>query len=271
MTEGAGWGSSDPFVAPPFGPTADPGGPAQPGKRRFGRGRWTLVGLMVVFFAIAAYAWVQVLPAALNTLTKPAMATPATDDMHLDAGHYGIYERTGTQTGGAGLTFTMNGPSNLSPDDVTITGPSGVSVAVRYMSDNETINRNGAIYTGALEFEATEAGRYRVTITRVRSEVIVARTLFDGQATHVVVGAISGFAFLLTAAALVIATIVSASRRRRAERAAAWPASPAFAAPSPPMFPPPAAYPPPPPFTVAPPPVPPPPPPYPPEGPGPSA
>ncbi len=147
------------------------------------------------------------------------MTTPGTTERTFSAGRYGVFERTGTSRGGGGITFTEQDLPNLRPSDVTVTGPTGESIPTRYMETNETINQNGALYTGVVEFHITEPGPYRVQIDRVQGQAIVTRDLLDGQAHNVVLGLVSGFSSWPRPALLTISSIVVAVRRRREQRA----------------------------------------------------
>lgn len=232
MTEIAGPTPHDDLARTGRGPTAAKGRRVKAPRPRFGWGRRALVAVMLVSLAIAALAWIQVLPAAIDGLTKTPLATPGSDEMHLTPGLYAVFERTGTQSGGGGITFSENNSPKLAPRDVTVTGPSGEQVTTRYMSSNQSLNRNGKLYTGVIEFTVTEAGQYTVAVTRVTGEVVVTRSLLDGQAGNVIVGVMSGLTFVFSTAGLVLATIVVSTRRTRARRAA-------WSAPAPPTIPPP--------------------------------
>jgi len=224
-------------------------------RSRFGWARRALVAVMVVSLAVGAYAWIQILPGAFDGLTKTPLTTPGSDEMHLTTGRYVVFELTGSQTNGGPITFTQNNFPVLTPGDVTVTGPSGQTVATRFLSSNQTINRNGKIYTGVIAFNIADAGQYTVTVARVPGEVIVTRSILDGQGGHLILGIASGLVFAFAAAALLIATIVVSSRRSRARRAA-------WSAPMPPAYPPMPGYPPMPAYEPMPPAIPPPPPPY---------
>jgi hypothetical protein len=198
--------------------------------RRFGWPRRVLAIVAVVSFAVAAFAWVQVFSSAVGALTESPLATPGSTDRTFTPGRYGVFERTGTSRGGGGVTFTENDLPELRTGDVTVTGPTGATVPTRYMGAHETINQNGAVYTGVVEFHITEPGRYHVQIDRVPGQVIVTRDLLDGQASNLVRGLASGFVFVISAGALTISSIVVTTRRRRAERArwASGPPAPPF-------------------------------------------
>ncbi len=209
--------SADPTDIMRGAPSADV--PREGWLRRIGWARRVLAIVVVVSFAVAAFAWVRVVSSAFGALTQTPMSTPGSAEYTFGTGRYAVFERTGSQRGGGGITFTQNGFPELRPSDVTVTGPSG-PVRTRLMDSNETINRNQAIYTGVVEFEVTEPGRYQVGVDRVTTEVIVTRRLFDGQASNLVLGLASGFVFVTAAGALVISSIVVGVRRRRPVRVA---------------------------------------------------
>ncbi len=212
--------------------TASPSRPVA-GVRRFGWPRRILAIGVALSFAVAAFAWVRVISSVVGAVTETPQATPGLTERSFSPGRYGVFERTGTSTGGGGITFTENQLPRLRPGDVTVTGPNGAVVATRFMGSNETINQSGHMYTGVVEFDITESGRYQVQIGRVQGEAIVTRGLLDGQASNLVLGLASGFVFLASAAALTISSIVVTVRRRRTERAP-WAQSAAIAAGPPP-------------------------------------
>ena len=124
--------------------------------RRFGWPRRILAIVVVLSFALAAFAWVRVLSSVVGAVTESPQATPGLTERTFSPGRYGVFERTGTSTGAGGITFTENQLPRLRPGDVTITGPTGAVVPTRFMDANESINQSGHLYTGVVEFDITE-------------------------------------------------------------------------------------------------------------------
>ena len=170
---------------------------------------------MAVALAIGGWMGVRLGIDAFRDLRAPSYTTPMDRTMHLSPGRWSVFERTGSQVGGGGFTFTENGIPDLAPTDVTVQDSSGASVPTFPDDQNETINRNGAIYTGAVAFHIASGGSYRITVSNGGAQVIVARSLFDGLGPTLVTLFICVFFFLAAIVVLLISLIVRARRRRR--------------------------------------------------------
>jgi flagellar basal body-associated protein FliL len=184
-----------------------------------------LAAVAVLALVAGGVAGFRLVSSGLNNLTAPAMNPPATRVTTLSPGRYTLYQRTGTQSGGGGITFSENGPADLTPSDVQVTGPDG-EVPTEADPDNETLDRNGAVYTGALSFQVVTHGQYQVHVSGPPTQVVLARALFDGMATNIAVLVISIVVFALAVGALVITMIVSAVRRGRQRRTGPPPGPP---------------------------------------------
>jgi hypothetical protein len=154
-----------------------------------------------------------------DALTAPSYPTPAR--VTLDARHTGtyfVYELTGSRQQDGPLTVTNDGGVTVSPGDVRVTAPDGSTVAVRGTSENETLERGSATYTGAVAFDVDETGTYVVEVATPDTRIAVAPSL--GSALTSAGGWLLGFplAGLLLVAGLVllIVGIVQRSRSRRA-------------------------------------------------------
>jgi hypothetical protein len=105
----------------------------------------------------------------------------------------------------------------ITPAQVIITDPSGRGVAAYVETSNQTINRNGQIFTGAVRFQASTSGRYEIRVTGDSpSQVIITEDL--GSAFAAVLGwfgALFGGMVLLTGGIVILVR----GRRRAAHPA----------------------------------------------------
>jgi hypothetical protein len=172
-------------------------------------------------FVVALPPTAIVVVRAVGTITTRSVSTPGSTQRHLDAGTWLIFERTGTTTGGAGFTITRNSLTDLTPDEVSVTGPSG-AVTVRLAAPNQTITRGSTIYTSAVQFRVVIAATYQIRVDSVTpGEVLIGRSLSD------VFRGFLGFALLGGLGALflfigVVLLIVRAARRPQATFLPAW-------------------------------------------------
>jgi hypothetical protein len=183
-------------------------------------GRSKRIGLTLIivgalaFVACAVTIGVRVGPPLAKGITGRAYSTPMDQFVTLTHGKWVIFQRTGTQSGGGGITYSNQGPVTISPSDVEVTDPAGNPLPTSRMTANETIDRNGTVYTGALSFEVPARGQYRVVITQASDQVLLSRdlgSLFLSVLWLILVAVASVF----VVGAGVIAMIVRASRRRR--------------------------------------------------------
>jgi hypothetical protein len=230
------------FPAPPARPAAPPA------KRRLTPFQWVLVVVVVVSFAFGAFFAFQVARESIGALTAPIHTTPMSTSMRMSAGKWTVYERTGSRSGGGGITFGENGPVDLAPSDVSVTEPDGNTLDTFPDTQNETINRGSAIFTGAVSFQVPVTDTYTVTVSAPARQVIVTRSLFDGVGNDVALLFLSGGVFAVTFLLLTL-VLVRQWRRRREQRPPGPP--PGFYPPPPPSGypgaypPPPTGYPPP--------------------------
>jgi hypothetical protein len=191
-----------------------------------GRIGWLLIAAGLVLFAVSAtIGGIRVGPALTHGLTGPSYQTPMDRTLSLSRGTWVVFERSGAQYGGGGFTVTNETGVTLGPGDVEVTGPDGRPIPTSTPSNNETINRNGTIYLGAVSFTVSRAGRYRVEIPQTDDDVILSRDLGSllGSVLVLILTAIGG---LLMAGGGTLTLIVGANRRRR--RSAAFFAPPGW-------------------------------------------
>lgn len=153
-----------------------------------------------------------------DALTAPSHPTPAR--VTVDAqrtGTYFVYELTGSRRQD-GPTVTNGGSVTVGPADVQVTAPDGSTVPVRATSENETLDRGSAVYTGAVAFDVDAAGTYVVEVATPDTRIAVAPSL--GAALTSAGGWLLGFPLagllLVVGLVLLIVGIVQRSRSRRA-------------------------------------------------------
>jgi hypothetical protein len=163
-------------------------------RRRVGLG--VLIASGAVLVLGVAMLGLRIAPMFGNVVFATSHTVPMDATFSLDAGSWVIFEQTGAQRGGGPVTVTTNRPVTLTADEVTVTAPSGRPVPTRGMTGNQTINRNGTIYTGAVHFRAATKGKYRIVISGGSGPVIISEdigTVFSSAAPW----------FLLTVMALL--------------------------------------------------------------------
>lgn len=198
------------------------GAPAKRPKSPWTRGQRILLVLVVlggVLFVVGAIGFVA---SMVGGLSGGGVATPGTVERDLGSGEWVIYQRTGTNRGGGGVTFTTDGPPTMSPEEVRVTDPDGNPVRVRLRFENETITLNQAIYHSALSFDAPRSGTYRLEFAQSRGEVLVRRGVLNqfAAAARWLLASVPGALLVVIGG---IALIVS---RRRSRRALAPPFAP---------------------------------------------
>lgn len=202
--------------------TTDPDPPRPASARR--RAGFAVLGVSAVVLVLAVVMFaVRIAPTLGSALFADSHALPMDTTMTLDSGSWVVFEETGAQRRAGPVTTTENHGLSLTPDQVTITGPGGDPVPTSRIGSNQTINRNGRLYTGALTFVADTAGPYRVVITGDAEGVVISQDLggtFSSVAVWFLIGAVGAVGCL---AGLVLVVL---GRRRPATVGAAAPAAP---------------------------------------------
>ncbi|HET6815827.1 MAG TPA: DUF2510 domain-containing protein [Mycobacteriales bacterium] len=174
-------------------------------------------------------------------LGSEAFALPAHFQRHFGTGTYEVYQRTGSRSGGGGLTFTNERPTTLTPADVTVTAADGTRLTTRYPGGaTETITRGSGSYTGAILFDVPASGDYTVDIRPNGAgfpQAVVTRTL-GGAARAAAKWIVLLVLGALAATVGLVLLIVGIVRRNRASRGPtsftpAYGAAPGYAAPPP--------------------------------------
>lgn len=143
------------------------------------RSGWLLVAAGIACGGLAAFLLVNAVGSAIgDSFLREPCTTPCSSVLELDQGDYLVFELVGRSKRIGSVTSFSRGPETLGPADVTVQSVSGQELDIRRPSSGQTIERNGAIYGGAVRFEVPEAGRYTVSIKgRGDTNVLVAPAL----------------------------------------------------------------------------------------------
>lgn len=205
--------------------------------RQPGPGRGLAIAVIVVGLLLGAAPAYKVISTGVKTLVSPAtVRVPGETRLHLKPANYVLFQRTGTTTGGGGISFTTDNGVSIGPEMVSVTSTSGDQLAVKIPGGTETITRGSSRYTGAVEFKVTAEGDYVVRVEAPRQpDALVTRSI--GDTLHsllgwIGLGAIAG----LVLVAGVVLLIVGEVRRNRARRPP--PPPPPWLPPQPPQQPP---------------------------------
>jgi hypothetical protein len=182
-------------------------------QRRPGPGVALSVTVMVLGAVVGIVSVVFFVRPFFHLLTdSPRITGSQPAVLHLDKGHYEIYDNNAFST-------------PLQPTDVSVTDPGGESVPTRRVVNNETLEQSGRSYAGAVRFDTDTSGDYTITIRHGPIvDVLVARTF--GDTFHRAVPwlpstVLGGLAFVAGLAMLVIGLV-----RRRSGPAVVTPYGP---------------------------------------------
>lgn len=180
---------------------------------------WLLLGVGLACGISAAFMLVSSVGSAFNdSFLRHPCATPCSEALDLDAGHYLVFEQIGRSTRIGPLSSTTQGPATITPADVVVTSPTDRALEITEPSSYQTIGRNGTVYGGAISFDVPEAGRYQVSVEAPgETRVLVAPGLGQTflKALPGVAVAVLGFVAGITG---VVVLIVAWIRRRDAAR-----------------------------------------------------
>jgi hypothetical protein len=153
--------------------------PAAPRRRRLPP-LWLSAAVLLAGAAAIAGAVTAGLPDPRQSLNGPRMTVPGQQAVTLAEGPWTMFERTGTSRGGGGVSFTEFDSVTFGADDVVVSGPQPVTTRSALEGTTETLNRGGALYTGAVRFDVQAKGSYTITVRSTdptEHEVILARPL----------------------------------------------------------------------------------------------
>lgn len=186
---------------------------AKGAKRAFRAGVVVIVASVAALLLAVLMLSVRAGPAFSQMMGAAGYRLPMDTTVTLDAGTWVVFERTGSHDEFGPLTRTTNRLRRLTPDQVSVTDAAGRQLPTSRPTTRQTLNRNGTLYTGAVTFDAPTDGRYHVTVSGSRGQVLIARDLaglFVSSAgwLFLVLGAIVG-------GVAGIALVVAGRRRQR--------------------------------------------------------
>lgn len=169
---------------------------------------WPPVLLMMLGPVLSIVSIIALVAGAIGTFTTSTFDMPGSTTRTLDKGVYVVFERTGESSSSGNVTISRNDAVTIGPEDVQVIGPDGTTIATRRMSSNETLNRNGSIFVGAVKFTVVTPGRYDVNVLAGNGTAVVGRSLVDTIGKHLgwLVGiGIGGLAFVIGLIWLIVA------------------------------------------------------------------
>jgi hypothetical protein len=170
--------------------------------------------LLVLGVVVGGGALVKISTSFVGGLTAPAHPMGTAVRIDLGAGRYNVFERTGTRSGGAGLTFTDRRAITIR--DVTVLAPTGESLPVRAVGGNETITRGSEIFTSAATFTTPAAGSYDITVSGANGgSYVVARPITETFARQLPWFGLGALAAVVAALGLVLLIVGIVRRSRR--------------------------------------------------------
>ena len=187
--------------------------------RRPGPSLWLSIAILVCGVALAAPPAYKVVTTIVQTVVSPkTVRVPGQTRLHLKPGKYLVFQRTGTTTGGGGITFSRDRGVSLAPSMVTVTEATGEGLDVGVPGSTQTITRGGRKYTGAVEFRIPNTDDYVIRVDAPpQDDVLVARSLGEAFRSLVPWIGLGVLAFLVFAAGVTL-LIVGEVRRHRQNR-----------------------------------------------------
>jgi len=194
-------------------------------RRPPGPGLRLSIVVMVVSVAVAVPCAVKAFaPIVRDAISSPVVNAPSTVRLRLSHGEYRVYERTGSRSGGLGISFSEERAVTIDSAQVEVAAVDGAPIPVRDVARNETITRGSAIYTSAVGFSTPAKGQYQITLrTGDNRQVVIARSLADtirDAVGWIVAGSIAGFVFVIGLVMLIVGIIRRSGAARRAEQLA---------------------------------------------------
>ncbi len=136
--------------------------------------------MIVVAVAVAAFSIVRVVQIVKSSVDGPAVTAPGETTIHLDAGRWIIFERTGTEQDFGPVHTENNGPTTITPANVQVTDLNGTEQSVRDVTGDQSLTQDGTKFTGAVEFSVPTDGTYDIDIEgTTASSALLARPLTD--------------------------------------------------------------------------------------------
>jgi hypothetical protein len=133
--------------------------------RKRGPNLWLSLAILLGGLVLAIVSWIQFARPFVHQFNdSPRITRTGPVVLHLDKGHYLVYDSLLLREVGA---------------QVSITGPDG-PISTRTPIPNETFSRGGHSYTGTIRFDVPRTGDYTFVFSGAGfTDVIVARTFGD--------------------------------------------------------------------------------------------
>ena len=191
-----------------------------------GPGLRVAVVLIVAGFLLAIPTLVAgVVPIVREVTASSRFDAPGQTHLHLGRGTYMVYEDVGASS--IGSPFSSDDNVTITPDDVTVTGDDGASVAVSERgTTRESLSSDGDSFVGAVRFTTPASGGYTVSVRNITpKEVLVARPLTDTIRSVLVWLLLAGVGGVVLVVGIIL-LIVGSVRRNRMRTAFAYAAPP---------------------------------------------
>jgi hypothetical protein len=203
--------------------------------RRAGPNLWLSIAILVCGVLLGMPAIYKVVTTIVRTVVSPATVhVPGETRLHLTPGRYLLFQRTGTTTGGGGITFTQDRGVNLPPSAVSVTETNGEGLDVGLPGATETITRGGRKYTGAVEFRVPNADDYVIRVDApAQDDVLVARSIGETFRSLLPWIGLGVLAFLVIATGVTLLIVGEVRRHRQARVPPPYWAQPTWPPPPP--------------------------------------
>ena len=193
---------------------------------------WPLSAIvMLVGLGLVVPFIVSIVTAVKDTAGSEIFEAPDEVTRELDEGRWVIFERTSTSSSGG---FRLDGTSpDISPSDVTVTGPDGDEIETSFDRSHETVTRGSAEFTGVVVFDVEEPGTYEIEVDGDGQQVLVAPSLgqtFRSLGAPFVLAMLGGLLFFVGLVMLIVGMVRRSSAKKRSSSAAPATTAPAVAA-----------------------------------------
>ncbi len=185
----------------------------------------TAIPVMVLGLVLGITGAVALGVAFWDVISGPRYLIPSTVVVRLDSGTHIVFEQTGTKESFGALNVSRFDAVSITPNQITVTAPDGTELAVRRSAHDESIDRNSDHYVAAVEFNAPDAGTYRLQFRTRPGRVVIQAPLGDVVRDNVgwiVAVGVGGLVFI----GGFVLLIVGIARRSSARRAANLQAAP---------------------------------------------
>jgi hypothetical protein len=136
--------------------------------------------MIVVAVVLGAFSAVRAVHIVWDAFDGPAIDAPGITTIHLGAGRWIIFERTGTEQDFGPVQTQTDRPTTIAPDNVEVTDTDGNEQSVRDVTGDQSITLGSTKFTGAVEFSVPADGTYVIVIQGTpATSALLARALSD--------------------------------------------------------------------------------------------